>query len=65
MLRIGDKDAVSIAGAILAGVVSGRSVHGIPPEWVFKAVHLGFLAAGLTASAGTLLTAARTEGGTP
>lgn len=65
MLRIGDKDAVSIPGAILAGVVGGRSAHGIPPERVFKAIHLGFLAAGLTASAGTLLTAARTEGGTP
>jgi len=65
MLRIGDKDAVSIAGAILAGVGGGRFAHGIPPERVFKAIHLGFLAAGLTASAGTLLTAARTEGGTP
>jgi hypothetical protein len=65
MLRIGDKDAVSIVGAILAGVFGGRSAHGIPPERVFKAIHLGFLAAGLTASAGTLPTAARTEGGTP
>ena len=65
MLRIGDKDAVRIAGAILSGGGGGRFAHGIPPERVFKAIHLGFLAAGLTASAGTLLTAARTEGGTP
>ena len=27
-------------------VVGGRSTHGIPPERVFKAIHIGFLAAG-------------------
>ncbi len=42
-------------------VVGGRSTHGIPPERVFKAIHIGFLVAGLMASAGTVLTAARNE----
>jgi EmrB/QacA subfamily drug resistance transporter len=62
---LGMATGVSIAGAILAGVVGGRAAHGIPPERVFKAIHLGFLAAGLVASAGTFLTAARSEGKPP
>jgi MFS family permease len=62
---LGMATGISIAGAILAGVGGGRSAHGIPPERVFKAIHLGFLAAGLTASAGTVLTAARSEGKAP
>jgi len=56
--------AAAEAGAILAGVVGGRSAHGIPPERVFTAIHIGFLAAGLAASGGTILTAARSEGRT-
>lgn len=59
---LGMATGVSFAGAILAGVVGGRSAHGIPPERVFKAIHLAFLAAGLMALAGTVLTAARCEG---
>ena len=62
---LGMATGISIAGAILAGVVGGRSAHGIPPERVLYAIHLGFLVAGLTASAGTLLTAARSEGKAP
>ncbi|MHB9061152.1 MAG: MFS transporter [Desulfobacteria bacterium] len=61
---LGMATGVSLAGAILAGVVGGRSAHGIPPERVIHAIHLGFLAAGLLASAGTVLTAARSEGRT-
>ncbi|HEX7524585.1 MAG TPA: MFS transporter [Candidatus Deferrimicrobium sp.] len=61
---MGMATGVSLAGAILAGVVGGRSAHGIPPERVFKAIHLGFLAAGVMASGGTVLTAARSEGRT-
>jgi EmrB/QacA subfamily drug resistance transporter len=61
---LGMATGVSLAGAILAGVVGGRSAHGIPPERVFKAIHLGFLAAGVMASGGTVLTAARSEGRT-
>jgi hypothetical protein len=45
-------------------VVGGRSTHGIPPERVFKAIHIGFLAAGLMDSAGTVFTAPRSEGRT-
>ena len=59
---LGMATGVSLAGAILASVAGGRSAHGIPPERVFKAIHLGFIAAGLLASAGTVLTAARSEG---
>jgi hypothetical protein len=59
---LGMATGVSLAGAILAGVVGGRSAHGIPPERVFRAIHLGFLASGLMALAGTVLTAARSEG---
>ncbi|HEX8042693.1 MFS transporter [Candidatus Deferrimicrobium sp.] len=59
---LGMATGISIAGAILASIVGGRSAHGISPERVFKATHLAFLAAGLMASAGTLLTAARSEG---
>lgn len=62
---LGMATGVSIAGAILATIVGGRSAHGISPERVFKATHLAFLAAGLMASAGTLLTAARSEGKDP
>jgi len=62
---LGMATGVSLAGAVLAGVVGGRSAHGISPERVFKATHLAFLAAGLMASAGTLLTAARSEGKAP
>ena len=62
---LGMATGVSIAGAILASIVGGRSAHGISPERVFKATHLAFLAAGLMASAGTLLTAARSEGKDP
>jgi EmrB/QacA subfamily drug resistance transporter len=61
---LGMATGVSLAGAILAGVVGGRSAHGIPPERVFTAIHIGFLAAGLVASGGTILTAARSEGRT-
>lgn len=59
---LGMATGISIAGAILAGIGGGRSAHGIPPERVIHAIHLGFLAAGIMASAGTLLTAARSEG---
>ncbi len=62
---LGMATGMSFAGAILAGVVGGRAAHGIPPERVFKAIHLGFLAAGVMASAGTVLTAARSEGKAP
>ena len=59
---LGMATGISFAGAILAGVVGSRSAHGIPPERIFKAIHIGFIAAGLAASAGTVLTAARSEG---
>ena len=62
---LGMATGVSFAGAVLAAVVGARSGHGISPELVFKATHLAFLAAGLIASAGTLLTAARSEGKAP
>ena len=58
---LGMATGVSVAGAILAAVVGGRSAHGISPERVFRATHLAFLAAGMMAAAGTLLTAARSE----
>lgn len=62
---LGMATGISLAGAVLAGVVGGRSAHGIPPDRVFRAIHLGFLAAGLMACAGTALTAARSERRTP
>ena len=58
---LGMATGISVAGAILATIVGDRSAHGISPERVFKATHLAFLAAGVLASAGTLLTAARSE----
>lgn len=62
---LGMATGVCAAGAMLAAIVGGRSTHGISPERVFKATHLAFLAAGLMATAGTLLTAARSEGKAP
>jgi len=62
---LGMATGISLAGAVLAGIVGGRSAHGIPPDRVFRAIHLGFLAAGLMACAGTALTAARSERRTP
>jgi len=62
---LGMATGVSFAGAILAAIVGGRSAHGISPERIFKATHLAFLAAGLMASAGTILTAARSERKSP
>src|SRR5664280_1453670 len=62
---LGMATGISLAGAVLAGIVGGRSAHGIPPDRVFRAIHLGFLAAGLMACAGTALTAVRSERRTP
>ena len=59
---LGMATGFSLAGAVLAGIAGGRSGHGIPPLHVFKAIHIGFLAAGLMALGGTALTAARSEG---
>ncbi|MGE5752676.1 MAG: MFS transporter [Deltaproteobacteria bacterium] len=58
---LGMATGFSFAGAVLAGIAGGRSGHGIPPLQVFKAIHIGFLAAGLMALGGTALTAARSE----
>ena len=62
---LGMATGISFAGAILAAVVGSRSALAISPERVFRATHLAFLSAGLMASAGTVLTAARREGRTP
>ncbi|MBS1243508.1 MAG: Drug resistance transporter EmrB/QacA subfamily [Deltaproteobacteria bacterium] len=62
---LGMATGISFAGAVLAAIVGGRSVHGISPERVFEATHLAFLATGLLASAGTVLTAARSERKSP
>ncbi|PWB62487.1 MAG: MFS transporter [Deltaproteobacteria bacterium] len=59
---LGMATGFSFAGAVLAGIAGGRSGQGIPPQLVFKAIHIGFLAAGSMALAGTALTAARSEG---
>ena len=62
---LGMATGVSFAGAILAAIVGGRSAHGISPDRVFQATHIAFLSAGLMASAGTVLTAARSERKSP
>ncbi len=59
---LGMATGVSIAGAILVAVVGDGATHGISPDRLFRAVHLGLFAAGVMASAGTFLTAARGEG---
>jgi EmrB/QacA subfamily drug resistance transporter len=58
---LGMATGVSIAGAILVAVVGGRTTHGLPADRLFRAVHLGFLTAGMMASAGVVLTATRGE----
>jgi EmrB/QacA subfamily drug resistance transporter len=62
---LGMATGISFAGAILAAIAGGRSARGISPDRVFKATHLAFVAAGLMASAGTVLTAARNERKSP
>jgi EmrB/QacA subfamily drug resistance transporter len=59
---LGMATGVSIAGAILVAVVGGRATHELPPDRIFRAVHLGFLAAGTMASAGVVLSASRGDG---
>jgi len=59
---LGMATGVSIAGAILVAVVGGQATHGLPSDKLFRAVHLGFLAAGIVASAGVVLSAARGDG---
>jgi len=59
---LGMATGVSIAGAILVAVVGGQATHGLPADKLFRAVHLGFLAAGMVASAGVALSAARGDG---
>ena len=59
---LGMATGVSIAGAILVAVVGGRTTHGLPADRLFRAIHLGFLTAGMIASAGVVLSAARGEG---
>jgi EmrB/QacA subfamily drug resistance transporter len=59
---LGMATGVSIAGAILVAAVGARATQGIPPERLFRAVHLGFFAAGVAASAGAVLRAAPGEG---
>ena len=59
---LGMATGVSIAGAILVAVVGGRTTHGLPSDRLFRAIHLGFLTAGMIASAGVVLSAARGEG---
>jgi EmrB/QacA subfamily drug resistance transporter len=62
---LGMATGIGFAGAILAAIAGDRSGHGISPDRVFKATHLAFVAAGVLASAGTVLTAARSERKTP
>ncbi len=58
---LGMATGVGIAGAILVAVVGGRTTHGLPADRILRAVHIGFLAAGMIASAGVVLTASRGE----
>ncbi|MGB7631521.1 MAG: MFS transporter, partial [Candidatus Deferrimicrobium sp.] len=59
---LGMATGVSIAGAILVAVVGGKTTHDLPADRLFRAVHLGFLTAGIVASAGVVLSAARGDG---
>lgn len=59
---VGMATGIGIAGAILSGFIGHRTDHGVPPDRLYEAVHLGLFAAGLLAAAGTILTAARGKG---
>jgi len=58
MRLLGMTTGVGIAGATLVAVVGGQATHGLPADKLFRGVHLGFLAAGMVAAAGAVLSAA-------
>ncbi len=60
---MGMATGVGIAGAVLAGIAGDPSAWGKASGAVIRAVQIGFLSAGILASAGTLLTASRGNAG--
>lgn len=59
---VGLSTGIGMAGAILTGFVGHHPGHGMPPDRIYKAVHLAFMAAGSIAAGGIFLTAARGKG---